>query len=176
MDAGYFRKLFDYNCWANDRVLEQALRLPEADYFASVPGLSFDTLHATLAHVFVAEAVWLGRWRGRPLTGTLADARRMDRIVAAEVPDLASLIERWRTLEADRRDYCAGLTDADVQRPLSYVTMDGQQYGNPLGEQMAHVVNHGTQFRAEAAVALTSFSFSPGELDLIRYLRDLNTA
>jgi uncharacterized damage-inducible protein DinB len=52
MDAAFFRKLFAYNRWANDRVLERAMALPRVDSFANVPGLSFETLHATLAHIF----------------------------------------------------------------------------------------------------------------------------
>jgi uncharacterized damage-inducible protein DinB len=175
MDAAFFRKLFAYNRWANDRVLERAIALPEVDYFANVPGLSFETLHATLAHIFVAEAVWLGRWESRPLTGHLADGRRMNRIVEAEVPTLEILVERWQAVESDRHEFIARLTDEEVARPVSYQSVDGTRYAHPLGEQMAHVINHGTQFRAEAAVALTAFGFSPGDLDLIRYLRELQT-
>jgi uncharacterized damage-inducible protein DinB len=168
--------LFAYNRWANDRVLERATALPDRDYFASVPGLSFDTLHATLTHIFVAEAVWLGRWELRPLTGHLADARHMDRIVEAEVSTAEILLNRWRAVEADQHEFLARLTDEDVARRVSYQSVDGKHYTHRLGEQMAHVVNHGTQFRAEAAVALTAFGFSPGDLDLIRYLRDQQPA
>jgi len=36
---------------------------------------------------------------------------------------------------------------------------------------MAHLVSHGTQYRAEAAWSLTELGSSPGDLDLILYLR-----
>jgi uncharacterized damage-inducible protein DinB len=52
------------------------------------------------------------------------------------------------------------------------------QFGAPakvshgtLRGALVHVVNHGTQFRSEAAVALTEYGHSPGDLDLIFYLR-----
>jgi uncharacterized damage-inducible protein DinB len=151
--VSHFRMLFAYNSWANGQVLERAGKVREEDYFKPLPGLSFDTLHATLAHIFVAEVVWLGRWQGRPATGYLADARQMDRIVESEVPNLADLIARWGIVEMERWEYLAWLTDEDLERPLTYETVDGTQYSQPLAEQMAHVINHGTQFRSEAAVA-----------------------
>ena len=175
MDADYFRLLFSYNAWANSVVLDRAQGVPEADYLALRPGLSFGNLHGTLVHVLAAEAVWTARWTGNPLTGVLADARRTDLIVAAEIPTFAVLRERWRELETRLLAHIDALTDADVTRPLTYTTMDGTAYTQPMGYQMAHLVNHGTQFRAEAAVALTAMDRSPGEFDLIFFLRRRTT-
>jgi uncharacterized damage-inducible protein DinB len=171
MDAAYFRVLFDYNGWANERVLARAGELTEAEYSAVRPGLSFGSLHATLAHAFAAEGVWLGRWRGAPLTGPLANAREMGPILETEVPTLSALRERWQAVEAGLQEFVARLSDAEAQAPLRYVMTDGSAYEHPLAEQLAHLVNHGTQFRSEAAVALTQAGHSPGDLDLIGYLR-----
>ena len=176
MDADYFRMLFAYNDWANARVLAATEGVADAGYFAEQPGLSFRSLHATLVHVLAAEAVWLGRWRGEPLTGLMADARRTDLIATQEIRSFDEVIERWRSITADLREFAASLTDETVGADLRYVMTDGREFSQPLGYQMAHVVNHGTQFRAEAAVGLTALGRSPGDLDLMVYLRERRPA
>jgi len=44
--------------------------------------------------------------------------------------------------------------------------------GVPVWQMLVHVVNHGTQHRAEAAALLTGEGRSPGELDLINYAEE----
>ena len=43
---------------------------------------------------------------------------------------------------------------------------------NVLWNLLAHVVNHGTQFRGEAGVALAAYGQSPGDLDLLLFFRE----
>ena len=61
------------------------------------------------------------------------------------------------------RCLAATLTDGHVQ----YV-----HEGVAVWQMLVHVVNHGTQHRAEAAALLTGEGRSPGELDLINYAEE----
>jgi uncharacterized damage-inducible protein DinB len=171
MTAEHFRLLFEYNVWANDQVLAKAAAVAEADYFAVAPGLSFGSLHATLVHTLVAEIVWLARWQGGRPPESLRDARQADRLAREEIPTFARLRELWRAEQAKQASFLASLTDTDVESSLSYQDQYGNPYTQPLWQLMTHALNHGTQFRAEAAVRLTQLGLSPGDLDLIVWLR-----
>jgi uncharacterized damage-inducible protein DinB len=171
MDAEFFRMLFRYNRWANALVLAKASEVAEADYYAPAPGLSFGSLHATLVHTLVAEMVWLARFHGERPPEALKDARRADELAISEVPSLDVLRLMWKVEDAKQEQVFNALRDDDVAAPLAYVTQYGEPYEQPLQELMLHLLNHGTQFRAEAAVRLTQLGHSPGDLDLIVWLR-----
>ncbi len=173
MTAEHYRLLFEYNTWANGRVLEQAATVAEADYFAAAAGLSFGSLHATLVHTLVGEIVWLARWHGGKPPEALQDARRADELSRTEIPTLAKLQESWGIEQAKQASFFASLTDERVEATLSYEDQYGTPNQQPLWQLMAHLLNHGTQFRAEAAVRLTQLGQSPGDLDLIVWLRAL---
>ncbi len=155
--------LFDYNAWANERVLAAAEGLSEAEYTADVPGLSHGSIRATFVHALGAEIVW----RRRCLEGVSPVAL----LPAADVPTFAMLRRRWLAEDAALRDGVARLTNEALAAPLAYRTTRGTPMKDVLWQLLAHMVNHGTQHRAEAAVALTAFGRSPGDVDLIVYLR-----
>ena len=71
-----------------------------------------------------------------------------------------SWCEAWQAEWVLLDGYLAGLADDDLDRDLD---------GTPLWQTMAHLVNHGTQHRSEAAALLTAFGLSPGDLDLIDF-------
>jgi uncharacterized damage-inducible protein DinB len=80
-------------------------------------------------------------------------------------------VERTRCLDRLRRE----AEWAAVDRWLPTLTDDFIGYVHervPVWQTLVHVVNHGTQHRAEAAALLTGEGRSPGELDLINYAEE----
>jgi uncharacterized damage-inducible protein DinB len=55
--------------------------------------------------------------------------------------------------------------------PSQFTAPAGLSHGSLRGA-LVHMVNHGTQFRAEAGIALTAYGQSPGDLDLLLYFRE----
>jgi uncharacterized damage-inducible protein DinB len=109
-----------------------------------------------------AQWVWLSRWQGTSPTALFDPA---------SLPSLAAIRERWAMIERDTQTFIATLDDATLNQNLTYQNTQGKPFSFPLWQQMIHQVNHATQHRSEIAMILTQFGFSPGEIDLIRYLQ-----
>ncbi len=155
--------MFDYNYWANPRILDAAEKLTVAEYTTQVAGISHGSARATLVHGLLAEQIWRLRcFEGVSPTTFLSED---------DVPTLAELRELWATEEALMRAGLDQLTDESFQEDVTFTTTGGRRFSQPLGAILTHVVNHGTQHRAEAAVILTAFGHSPGDVDLTIYLR-----
>ena len=80
------------------------------------------------------------------------------------LPDVAELRRRWDAEWAATDAWLPTLSEGFLAHVFD---------GVPVWQMLAHVVNHGTQHRSEAAALLTAESRSPGELDLINYAEEL---
>lgn len=163
MDKAAIEVLLAYNAWANRRVLAAAAQVSPEQFTASYP-LSHGSLRGALVHVLGAEVVW----RLRCQEGISPAALPAE----TEFPTLEALQTAWQAEMQAMQAYIASLDEAAVGGLVEYKTTKGVPYRNVLWQLLAHVVNHGTQFRAEAAVALSAYGQSPGDLDLLLYLRE----
>jgi len=62
MNAESIGSLYGYNRWANEQLRVLAEALP-SERTRERLGASYESIHATLAHILAAEIIWLSRWR-----------------------------------------------------------------------------------------------------------------
>jgi uncharacterized damage-inducible protein DinB len=153
--------LYRYNEWANGRVLDAAEHVSAADLVGPAPE-SHGSLLGTLAHALSSERVWRIRSQEGRLPAPLS---------IVDFPTLATLRERWTREAEAMRAFLNVLHDEDLDGLVRYTSTQGITYAMPLWQVLLHVVNHGTQTRSEAAQLLTHAGHSPGDLDLMAYLR-----
>lgn len=157
MRSGDVAYLFAYDRWATRRILSVIDGLPEAVWGAT--GVVGDRgLGAILVHQLGAHA----RWRlGLGGDDEAASRARPER---EPLPSPDTLARRWAE-EWDAMDaWLPTLTD-------DWLASLGD--GVPMWQMLAHVVNHGTQHRSEAAVLLTDAHRSPGDLDMIFFAEEI---
>jgi uncharacterized damage-inducible protein DinB len=149
--------LFAYDRWATRRVLSVIDGLP-ADVWGATGVVGDRGLGAILVHQLGAHM----RWRlGLGGDDEGADRARPER---EPLPSPDGLARRWAG-EWDALDSWLGTrTDA---------WLDELGDGVPMWQLLAHVVNHGTQHRAEAAAILTGAGRSPGDLDMVFFAEEL---
>lgn len=155
--------LFDYNGWATQRILNAAQKLTPEQFLAQT-NLSRGNIRNVLAHMLGAEQVWRKRLQEGESPTSLLDPQQFT--------TLEQLTALWRAEEAAMRAFVAGLSDSQLNGVIGYRDTKGRPYESVLWHLLMHVVNHGTQHRAEVAEALTAYGCSPGDVDLVVYLRE----
>jgi len=160
-----FRELAAYNCWANARVYEAALALPDTLYRRDV-GVFFRSLHGTLNHLLLTDRLWLTR-----LTGEGEQPKRLDLILHDNVVDLA--VAR---AQEDQRiiDVVGAYDDAVLAEPYRYLTTSGAPQEQVLSDILLHLFNHQTHHRGQAHSCLSIVTGTePQMLDLLAFQRGL---
>ena len=152
--------LYRYNQWSTRKILDAAARVTEEQFLAPAD-FPHGGLRGTLVHTLFAEWIWRNRWQGTSPTM---------RLKPEEFPTFDSLSTRWAEEEKLLVTFVNDLTDEQLNRVVFYKTTDGSPKQRVLWQMMAHLVNHGTQHKAEAAAMLTGFGHSPGDIDMIYFL------
>lgn len=154
--------LYAYNEWANARIFGAAAKL-DPEVFTAPRGSSFSSIRDTVAHITASEWVWLRRWRGEsppapPEWASLADA--------------AALTGKLHEVEADRTALLRELPDADLGKPLAYRNLKGDDFSEPLVDQLVHVVNHSSYHRGQIATLSRQAGFAAPATDFIVFKRE----
>ena len=154
---------YRYNAWANARILDTTAQVTPEQFLAPAP-YSHGGLRGTLVHILFAEWIWRVRWEGiSPTKGFMPE----------DFPTFEALHSRWKTEENALMAFVENVNEQKLDSVVHYSRTGGEPRENILWHLMLHLVNHGTQHRSEAAIMLTDFGHSPGDIDFITYLREL---
>jgi uncharacterized damage-inducible protein DinB len=162
MNANDLRTLYEYNSWANHRMLEACSQLTPEQFRRDL-GSSFGSVRDTLVHLCGADWIWLERWHGRSHT------RFPD---AAEFPDFDSVRQHWSQVEKDILAFVGGLGPDDAARAVQFKTMAGTPNALPLGQCLQHLANHGTYHRGQITTLLRQLGAKAAGTDLITFYRE----
>jgi len=151
-----FEALFDFNRWANVRMLG-ACRQLSAEQYAAEPVPGWTPVRTTVVHLAVVTEAWLRSLAGDP------DDKYLTEPDLPTVADAERLIERaYRHFEAIRPT----LTPDWLATPR---TIRGRTRTAvlPPWVVLRHVVNHSTYHRGQVASKLKRFGVVQPETDLV---------
>src|SRR5919109_2494114 len=138
MSVTMVRDLYEYHRWANRRLFDVAAALGEEVCGRNVgPQFSVPTLTRMFAHIYGADAVWLGRFTQKAAPTTPYPA----------LTSMAEVRRTWDALEAEQQAFIDRLEETDLERVIDYTNTRGRAFTAPLRVLLQHVANHATHHR-----------------------------
>ena len=171
MKIDEIKLLYDYNDWADARILAACARVSPEQY-AAPASYGRGGLRATMVHIL--DNLWQQRIT---LQGyyqePLADEAAYDATELHEdaFPTLALLRERWMIEQQAMRAYLDTLTEETLNGTIRYV-IPGVIRERVVWQFLLAALLHDMQHRSEAAVLLTSYGQSPGDLEFTLFLNE----
>lgn len=145
----YFLKLYQYNLWANQRVIDCLNRQNVDD----------EKILSLLGHILAAQFLWLHRIKELPAP----DVKLWGTYSLKQLNEMAEQAGRqWL-------EYVEG--NDDFNREMTYRNYTGDPYTNNVEMVMIHLVNHSTYHRAQIALLLRQTGMEPLNTDFITYDR-----
>lgn len=144
-----------YNKALNQKLWKSVMELTEAQFTQELP-YSHGSVRDQMVHMAAVEERWLAALRNDP------DARRKSRD-PQDYPTPSSAQRLWEVIAQQVDAYVESLNEQDLEaRPRG---MRG-----PVWQVLLHMVNHGTDHRAQVLRALHGFGASTFDQDLIIHL------
>lgn len=161
MNADALRALFAYHFTVYGRVWECIDHLTD-EQFAAPVDYSIGSVRNHMIHLASVEQRWLSRVAGTPLP---------DRLNYDDFATKAAARAQWHAVEAHFKSFLDGLADADLERPVTYdISRCPEPVTNTVWEILLHVVNHGTDHRAQVLPILHRAGAPTLEQDFMIYL------
>lgn len=146
----HFYKLFKFNHWANETVVE----------FLLEKNIQEDKILSIASHIYLAQENWYWRTVGRQTDLPVWDLKTLNEI--AEQTSASD--QKWL-------DLISSMDDPGFEGILNYANMAGQPHTNTVQDVLTHVINHATYHRGQIIYLIRDKGIKPPSTDYIRYAR-----
>ncbi len=153
-----YRRWFEYEKDAHRKVLESLESVPEANR-QSEP---FRKALSLMGHMIAARRMWLFRidpTHERPAA-----------IFPADV-ELQDLRPGFEAMERDWSGYLDRLSDAELDRMLTYTTMEGGWYSQSIVDVLTQLYGHSHYHRGQIASLVRLAGGEPAKTDFVFWVR-----
>jgi uncharacterized damage-inducible protein DinB len=159
--------LYEYDRWANNRVLQVVSKLTVEQFTRDLGG-SFRSVRDTLVHIISGEWGWLAYWK-EPIHSSafLTDLRkRRDALFSPDAfPNVAAVRLKWGEVEKELIEFVNRLTNESLERMLPLRTTQIS-----LAHLMQHLANHSTYHRGQVALMMRQLDAEPLATDFHVFL------
>ena len=160
MNAAAIRHFYNYHFAENRKIFDEYVMPLTQEQFIHTVDYSIGSVRDQIVHMMSADLTWFSGLRGLELP---------DFLNPAEFPDRAGIRTYWNRLEADMRAYLDDLRDDMLfARPFA----EGEDQVLILWQVLLHVVNHGTDHRAQLLRSLHDLGVKTTSQDYIFYVYD----
>ncbi len=157
MNADAFRRLYGYHFAMNRRLWHHVSELSD-EAFDRPSDYSQGSVRQQVWHLMTVDEGWFTELSGGPWADYLMpDAPQ-------PVWTRAQIRERWDDVERRQLEFLAGVTDAAL---LEHPWAEGDDKDLVLWEVLFHVVNHGTDHRAQTQRLLTDLGVTTYPIDYV---------
>jgi uncharacterized damage-inducible protein DinB len=160
MNADAFRHFYNYHFAINREIWDKYIFPLAQEKFTQAVTYSHGSVRNQIVHLMNVDDIWFSEIRGlqNPLLPDLTG-----------VEDRSIIRAQWDNLEHNMRDYLANLRDDMLStKPCP----PGEDENLILWQVLLHVVNHGTDHRAQMLRLLNDLGVKTGPQDYIFYVYD----
>jgi uncharacterized damage-inducible protein DinB len=151
-----------YEYWANERLLPVIVSLTEEQQQQTIVS-SFPSIHKTLLHIWDANTIWWQR------------LHNAEEIIVPSLTFHPTMKDIEKGLLLDNQkwiDWVTAATVEELEEILSYKSMRGDAFSQPVKEIVLHINNHGTYHRGQLITMLRQLGLEKlPQLDYILYSR-----
>lgn len=163
MNVEYFRAILAYNYARHDQLWACIGQLTDEQYTRE-SGYSIGSVRNHMVHLTTVDDRWLARIQGVPLP---------ERLNNEDFPTAEVTRPAYEAVKSKVLAYVNGLGDSELGRVVTYdIPHRGGIKHDKVEHILGHIVNHGTDHRAQVLMLLHSMGAPTFEQDLMMYLWD----